>query len=364
MHSYLDTINFKSSSADPCLFISHDQLNPCYVHVHVDDMTIAGTPKAISLFKTSISNKFEMEDLGEVTDILGMSVTRNRITRTISLSQESYVDNLLTTYGMQDCKPVATPLEPGSHLAAATEEELEEFSATGHNYRKAVGSVNYLVQCTRPELAFASSQLSQHLDKPGILHWAAFRRVLRYLQGTRTYSISFRGNNPESLSIASSKNFLTNYADADWAGDPATRRSTTGYVFTLHGGAVSWMSRKQPTVSLSSTEAEYKATVEAGKELAWLRIILEDLNINLHDSLAIQNDNQGAIALAENPVFQARSKHIEVQYHWIREQISAGKFELKYTPTAEMQADLLTKSLPRVLHQRFCEGIGLLKDKT
>lgn len=124
------------------------------------------------------------------------------------------------------------------------------------------------------------------------------------------------------------------------------------------------MSRKQPTVSLSSTEAEYKATVEAGKELAWLRTIFEDLRVDIPPAIPINNDNQGAIALADNPVFQARSKHIEVQYHWIREQIAEGKFTLSYVPTSEMQADLLTKALPRILHSRFCEKIGLSPKKT
>lgn len=155
-----------------------------------------------------------------------------------------------------------------------------------------------------------------------------------------------------------------NHVDADWAGDPISRRSTTGYVFLWHGGAISWMSRKQPTVSLSSTEAEYKATVEAGKELAWIRTIFEDLRVKLPAAIPIHNNNQGAIALADNPVFQARSKHIEVQYHWIREQIADGKFSLSYIPTSEMQADLMTKSLPRVLHQRFCEKLGLSTKKT
>lgn len=119
------------------------------------------------------------------------------------------------------------------------------------------------------------------------------------------------------------------------------------------------MSRKQPTVSLSSTEAKYKATVEGCKELAWLRVIFNDICVAVPDKLQICNNNQGSIALADNPVFQARSKHIEVQYHWIREQISAGHFELLYVPTREMHADLLTKALPRVLHESFCEKIGL-----
>ena len=168
---------------------------------------------------------------------------------------------------MLDCKSVATPLKPGTHLLPATPQELLDFERSGENYRQTVGSLNYLVQCTRPDLAFLCAQLSQYLDKPGTAHWTAFKRVLRYLKGTKSFSITFRAPVKSEITIAISKTFNQNYVDADWAGDPISRRSITGYVFSLYGGAVSWMSRKQPTVSLSSTEAEYKATVEGGKEL-------------------------------------------------------------------------------------------------
>lgn len=355
LRAFLDTINFKSSVSDPCLFISRDKDHPCFVHVHVDDMTIVGKLDAINAFKTLISQRFEMEDLGEARDILGMSITRDRHLGSLSLSQSGYVNALLLSYDMINCKPVSTPMKPGTYLSPASPQELIDFAATGHNYRRAIGSLNYLVQCTRPDLAFACPQLSQYLDSPGTKHWAAFWRVLRYLQGTQHFSITFQRPADSDILIATSKNFV----DSDWAGDPHSRRSTTGYVFSLYGGAIAWMSRKQPTVSLSSTEAEYKATVEGGKELAWLRVIFNDLCVDVPDKLPICNDNQGSIALADNPVFQARSKHIEVQYHWIREQIAAGNFELFYVPTREMHADLLTKALPRVLHESFCEKIGL-----
>lgn len=183
-------------------------------------MTIAGTKSSIQAFKDLISKKFEMKDLGEVTDILGMSISRDRTTRTITLCQSGYIENLLKSYEMQNCKPVATPLEPGTHLVTATEEELAEFAASGQNYRRAIRSLNYLVQCTRPDLAFACSQLSQYLDKPGTRHWTAFWRVLRYLQGTKSHCITYCGSFGADLNISTSKNYLSNYVDADWAGNP------------------------------------------------------------------------------------------------------------------------------------------------
>lgn len=157
-------------------------------------MTIAGTQSSIQRFKSRNSVKFEMEDLGEVTKILGMTITRDWQSRILSLSQQGYVDNFLKSYDMSDCKLVAPSMEPGTHLLTATEDEFAEFAVSGNNYRRAVDSLNYLVQCSRPDLAFASSQISQYLYKPGTKHWAAFWRILRYLSGTSNYSITFQGD--------------------------------------------------------------------------------------------------------------------------------------------------------------------------
>lgn len=181
LQAFLETINFKSSTAEPCLFISCDKLNPCYVHVHVEEMTIAGTKLSISSFKTLISNKFEKVDLGEASEILGMTIIRDRANDTVSLSQQSYVKNILKSYEMHKCKPVTNPLDPGTHLTPATEEEMRYFAVSGHNYRRDVSSINYLVQCTKPDLAFSCSQLFQYLDKLGTPHWTTFWCVLQYL---------------------------------------------------------------------------------------------------------------------------------------------------------------------------------------
>lgn len=354
------SLGFKPCLSDPCLFIKNDDSHPCFVHVHVDDLTIAGTPTSLASFKAAISSKFEMEDLGPIDVVLGIKISRNRSLRTISLSQEHYVTSVLATFYMEDCKPVATPMEPGSCLTPASEESVDEFSKTGQNFRQAVGCLNYLVQCTRPDLAFSASQLSQHLERPGMEHWSAFKRVLRYLKQTSQYCITYRGSSTNSLSGNLTHQLPGAYADADWAGDKVTRRSTSGYVFTMFGGAVSWRSKKQAVVSLSTTEAEYKSTVEAGQELAWLEVICSDLQTPLTRPITLYNDNQGAIALSNNPVFQARSKHIETQYHWIREKVLDGVFKLVYVATGDMLADICTKALPRVLHERMCRGLGLL----
>lgn len=201
-----------------------------------------------------------MEDLGPCTFFLGMRVTRDRSAKTITLSQEKYIRNMLVEYGMDDCQAVTTPIIPNSHLVPASDSEVADFKASKQDYRRAVGLLNYLVQCTRPDLAFVSSQLSQFLDRPGTQHWAAFKRVLRYLKNTSTMGLVLGGKKVD----------LVAYSDSDYAGCPYTRRSTTGYCNFVAEGCVSWRSRKQVTVATSSTEAEYRAAYEATQDVIWL----------------------------------------------------------------------------------------------
>lgn len=250
---------------------------------------------------------------------------------------------MLVEYGMEECQTVTTPMIPNTHLVPATEAEQAEFRASGEDYRRAVGLLNYLVQCTRPDLALVSSQLSQFLDKPGIQHWAAFKRVLRYLRYTSTLGLVLGG---EEVTIKA-------YSDSDYAGCPYTRRSTTGYCHFVAGGCVSWRARKQPMVATSSTEAEYRAAYEAIQDVIWLRKLLSDFGYEQNVTTTLNCDNQGSIALASNPLFQARSKHFDNKYHWVREKVSDKTIALKYIPTALMIADFLTKALFRPKHA-FC----------
>lgn len=209
------------------------------------------------------------------------------------------------------------------------------------------------------------SQLSQHLEQPGIPHWIAFKHVLRYLAGSKDLSLTY---SQLDSSLHPQGHFSwsnpTGFADADWAGCPSTRRSTTGYLFLLNGGAISWQSRKQPTVALSSSEAEYRSCTTAGQEAIWLKHLFESINIPISCPLTLYGDNQGAIALSQNPIFQARTKHIEVQYHWIREQVLLGNIEIPYTPTSSMLADCLTKSTPGKTLTTFLNSCGLLLPKS
>lgn len=250
---------------------------------------------------------------------------------------------MLDEYGMGECQPVSTPMIPGSYLVSASDEEHAEFLKTEECYDRAVGLLNYLVQCTRPYLAFTARQLAQHLKKPGPLHWQAFKRVLRYLKGTSTLGLVLGGGSVE----------LQVYADSDYAACPESRRSCSGYVGFVAGGCVSWRSHKQASVSTSSTEAEYRATYEGAQDAIWLRRLMSELGYPSSSATPLKCDNQSSIALQRNPLFKNWSKHFEVKYHWIREKVEDGTIEPVYVPTAEMVADVCTKALHRPQHQHL-----------
>ncbi|MBW0517976.1 hypothetical protein O181_057691 [Austropuccinia psidii MF-1] len=333
--SFFKKVNFSVSLTDSCLFISNNKEWPCLVHVHVDDMTIVSPD--VSKFKTLISLAYDMEDLGPIKHILGIKVTRDE--NHFYLSQTSMIEQFLEEYGMKNSHAVKTPLEPGAYFSVASNEEQSAFNSLKLNYQRAIGLPNYLAVSTRPDLAFPVSILSQHLEKPGIQHWAGFKRILRYLAGTRTIG----------LQLAKANFNLKVYADASYANCPNMRRSHTGLMVFLDDTLIHWKSRRQSTVSSTSTEAEYKALYEGTQQILWFRKLFNDLSlVSSKFVLSLLGDNQPAIAMAKNPVSSARTMHINIKFHWIREQLSKGLFHLDYVPTTEMHADLLTKALHRV----------------
>lgn len=348
LSEFFSSINFSPSKADPCFFLSNDPAWKCGVFIHVDDLCIMG--RETDRLKAAINQRFVMEDLGDCVFFLGMRIVRDRKARTISLHQDKYILSILNEYGMTDCCPSSTPMIPNSHLTPASASELEEFKSSGENYRRAVGLLNYLVLCTRPDLSFVASQLAQFLDKPGPQHWAAFKRVLRYLRHTTKLGLKL-GGSAVKLNI---------YGDADYAGCPYTRRSVTGYCSFIAGGCVSWRARKQPTVATSTTEAEYRAAYEAAQEVIWLRQLLKDMNYQVPSPVTLFSDNQGALALTKNPLYQSRSKHFDILYHWIREKVDDSTIIPTYIPTNLMLADVLTKALHFPKHDSCVKGLGLI----
>lgn len=217
----------------------------------------------------------------------------------------------------------------------------------------------YLAQCTRPDLAYCVGVLSQHLECPCTQHWNAIVHVFKYLRGTIKLGIVFDGSICNQVEGAESSYNPISHCDSDWAGDRNSRRSTDGYIFTLAGGALSWKSRLKPTVALSSTEAEYRAITEAGQELLWLRRMMEFFGFFDKNPTVLQSNNLGAIHLNTKSIFHGRTKHIEIQYHWIREVINEGSLTVQYCSTEDMIADLLTKALRKAQFLKLRKNLGL-----
>ena len=313
-----------------------------YIGVHVDDIILAGkTTSELEKVKIELGKKFNKKDLGEPSYFLGIKV-KQRDNNLIWIGQPAYISNLLSTLGMQDCKPVSTPVSSGSKLSKAKDDDecVEQ-----KKYQSVIGSLLYLAVSIRPDISFTVSSLAKFTSKPTKEHWTALKRLLRYLRGTPNHGILYSKDGP---------NTCIGYTDADWAGDVDDRKSTSGYLFMLCGGAISWRSQKQRCVALSTAEAEYIAMATAAQESVWLRrLIMEPTNSSpTKNPTLIYEDNQSAIAMTRNPQFHGRAKHIEIKHHFIRDQVTQGTIMLKYCPTADMVADILTKGLSS---ESFCK---------
>jgi hypothetical protein len=208
---------------------------------------------------------------------------------------------------------------------------------------------------TRPDIAFVITTLSQFSSNPGSAHWLALKRVMRYLAGTRDLCITYRGSSTPRTTVTS----LVGFCDADWASNKDDRRSITGYVFILAQGAISWQAKKQPTVALSSVEAEYMASTQATKEAIWWEQLLSGLQLQVPKPIEIRSDSQGSIALSKNPASHSRTKHIDIQHHFVREQVERDMVRFTYIPTEDMPADLLTKPMTRDRHQALLGRLGM-----
>lgn len=354
---FLLSIGFNQCKVDPCTYFRSSGTSFSAIYLHVDDLAITGNE--IEVVKQQIASRWEMEDLGVAKSVVGIHISRLD-THTYFINQSSMAKTVLKRFGFENLKSASTPLPVTSKLYRASDEEAEAFAQENKPYRSGVGSLMYLAMCTRPDLAHSVGVLSQHLERPGKQHWDALVHVFRYLKGTIHLGIKFNGVITDPVSGAKSQHFPTSLCDADWAGDPNTRRSTTGYVFKLAGGPLSWKSRLQPTVALSSTEAEYRAITEAGQELLWLRTMLEHYGFKDPNPTILQSNNLGAIHLTTKSIFHGRTKHIEIQHHWIREVVDQGSLTLKHCPTSIMTADLLTKCLGKSHFLRLRQELGLV----
>jgi hypothetical protein len=318
--------------------------------IWVDDVIIFGNDvKFTNQTIAELMKRYQATDYGQPDQIIGIGIHVDAQSGTIKLSQAKYIDKILRQHKMEDCKPVATPIDPSVKLQKANGAPDPKIQS---GYAAAVGSLMFLAIATRPDIAYAVQSLSQFSANPTPEHWSAIKRVFRYLQGTRDLGLTYGGGDFTTQFAA--------YSDADWGADINDRKSISGYVYLLSGGAISWSSKKQPTTALSSTEAEYMAATHATRHAIWLRQLLAELGFSQPGTSAIYGDNQSSIALTRDAQYHARTKHIDIRHHFIREHVDAGDIELVYCPTEDNMADILTKGLYKPKFSQFIEDVGLL----
>ncbi|KAF5458652.1 hypothetical protein F2P56_022665 [Juglans regia] len=286
-----------------------------------------------------LQQHFTMKDLGSLNFFLGIHA--QYMTNGMLLSQSKYTLDLLSRFKMKEAKPAKTPLPAGSQLSQQHGDPLE--NAT--EYRQLVGALQYLT-LIRPDISFSVNQLCQFMHNPTSTHWTTAKRVLRYLKGSLNHGLMFTKG---SLT-------LNAYSDSDWARNPDDRRSITGYAIYLGPCLISWSAKKQTVVSKSSTEAEYRSLALTTAELYWIRMLLQELKVPITIAPTLWCDNLRALSLATNPIFHARTKHIEVDYHFIKEKVVNKDITTRYLSTIDQVVDIFTKGLTSA---RFL----LLRDK-
>lgn len=352
LNEVLTAFGLKRSSTDQCIYYSENDEYVLFLAIYVDDILIFSNNEVIeNNLCEELSKNFKMKYLGPASSILGIRIMRDNEKKTISIDQSQYIREVLERFNMKNCNAVISPLEPGIRISKemCPTSEADKDLMKNVPYRPAIGSLLFIAITTRPDIAFAVNLLSRYCENPGIRHWGAIKRIFRYLRGTVEMKLTYGGDDLH----------LTGYTDADWAGDLDQRKSTSGYIFTLYGGAISWSSRRQPTVALSSTESEYMSAVSGIQEAIWLRSLYSELFKREFIEIPLHVDNRGAIHLLLNNAVSSRTKHIQIKIEFIREIVESGQIIIKYMPTSQMPADIMTKGVAGTNIMRHLPSIGL-----
>lgn len=339
------------SSADFSLYIGRHGPDLTFLLTHVDDMAMTGNSRARRReIKDRIKERFPVEDLGPLDYYLAIKWTRDRARRTITGSQSKFALSVLERFNMLDCYPTNTPVVPNLQYTLDDCPTIgsEQHAKMSHvPYLEAIGSLMYLMMGTRPDLAYAIGKLSRFGHNPGKRHWKGVKRALQYLKGTYDYSLTLGG-------VSSGTPTLTGYSDASFQDCPDTSRSTSGYVFYLGDGPISWSSKRQSVVTNSTMEAEYLGLSNAARQAVWLRELLEDLHCTQTSPTTIFGDNNAALILAQDATDHSRAKHIKRVFHYVRERIEQEQdITVDYCPGKENIADIFTKPLTPELFSKF-----------
>jgi hypothetical protein len=346
-----EKLGFKACVSDPCLFYRRSKTGRLMLlFLFVDDMQFAFDARDEAEYEqlhAALRERFNITNLGESKFMLGMRITRNRRERTIKLDQELYVTKALEKFGLAACRRERTPAVP-----PGTANDGDGGGATDLKlYQEKVGTLLYAAISTRPDIMFAVNQLTQHMQAPTVADAKACDRVFRYLAGTKDRGLLFgRGARDEKLTVRV-------YADSDWGSDKSDRKSITGWIAMLGGDPVSWASKKQKVVAQSTCEAELYAEAAAINEAKWLSGLLQELGLETAGAPLILGDNQSAQALTKNDIKSERTKHVDIKYHYVHDEVNNGRVQLQWIPTTEQLADILTKALAGPAHKTLREQL-------
>ena len=354
-NDFLILFGFTRSKHDPCVYFRRRETEILIMAIWVDDGLICSNNKtAIAEIISFLATHFEMRSLP--TDrFVGLELTRNRKEKKLWVNQQAFIEKIIHRFNMSQCNPKLTPADPNVRLSKEMEPKTnsQRQEAKKLPYQQAVGCLNYLAQTTRPDIGFAVNQLSRYCNLFGAEHWKAAKHVIAYLKGTVSYGLCYGG---DGASVSSS---LVGYSDSDYAGDLDNFRSTTGYILFFNLGPVCWRSRLQPSTAGSTMQAEYQALSDFTKETVFVRWLLQELNFLGQQPAMLFCDNTAAIQLANNPSCQAKTRHINVAYHTIRDFIKDRSIEVNQVSSKENLADTLTKPLPAVAFEKIRSLIGI-----
>jgi hypothetical protein len=343
---FLKLLGFQQSKSDSSLFILHTQTATAYLLLYVDDIILtASTQSLLSSVISKLRQEFAMTDLGPLEHFLGVQVRRTP--KGLFLSQQQYATEILDRANMLNCNPCVTPADTKSKLSATTGQPLS--SAKSTEFRSLAGALQYLT-LTRPDISYDVQQICLFMHSPREPHVSLLKRVLRYLKGTIHYGLHL---------LRSKSTNITAYSDADWAGCPDTRRSTSGYCVFVGDNLVAWSSKRQTTVSRSSAEAEYRGVANAVAETCWIRQLLLELHRPPARATIVYCDNISAMYLSSNPVQHQRTKHVEIDLHFVRDRVSLGEVKVLHVPSRFQYADIFTKGLPSVLFDDFRNNLNV-----
>lgn len=346
-NSVLIKYGFVNCHADKCVYVSSNREALVYLLLYVDDGLLCSTnPTIITEVLNDLQKEFNVK-ICEALNFIGIQIEQCK--DYIFIHQRKYIEKMLSKFNLDNANPNSIPADPHVTLQKSTVLEDKKYFP----YREAVGSLMFAAIVTRPDIMYAVSTVSRYLNSHDQSHWNAVKRILKYLKGTLCFGLCYRSNE---------SNTLVSYSDADYANDPVTRRSTTGYVFMKNGAAVTWNSQLQTTVALSTTEAEFMASCCATKEALWVRQLLLDIGHYNQDCITLNIDNQSAICVIKNSEYHKRCKHIDVKYNFVKEKYTEKIIDLKYISTDKQLADIFTKPLSKVKFEYFRNKLGLIEN--